>query len=242
MNIRYFTLILGAAAEIILAVVFFSLIPSSLLPSDIRWLDFIVMSVINIIFILNVLFPLVSLDDKSHKEVAGLGIQWTSTGWYSALAFLFLIGNIIYTWQTLSQPLSFGIQATIQSALLLFFLGGIVASRASMNKAQKVYSEQKAEKKGKESVKAAVASLLATAEDTPLIPADITKRIRDIFSDTRYISPSGSPEASKADKAIISDCDIIEVALRDYEMNRDMIAQQLSRLEQDLKRRRNLKN
>lgn len=242
MNIRYSTLILGAAAEIILAVVFFSLIPSDILPGDIRWLDFVVMSVINIIFILNVLFPLVTLDDKSHKEVAGLGIQWTATGWYASLAFLFLIGNIIYSWQSLSHPLSFGIQATIQSIFLLFFMGGIVASRASMNKAQEVYSEQSAEKKGKANIKAAVASLLATAEDTPSIPADITGKIRDIAADTRYISPSGSLEASKADKAIINECDIIEVALSDYEMNRDMISRQLSRLEQDMRRRRNLRN
>ncbi|MDE6562422.1 MAG: hypothetical protein K2K75_13655 [Muribaculaceae bacterium] len=242
MNIRYSTLILGAAAEIILAVVFFSLIPSDILTGDIRWLDFIVMSVINIIFILNVLFPFVNLDDKSHKEVAGLGIQWTATGWYAALAFLFLIGNIIYSWQSMSHPLSFGIQATIQSAILLFYIGGIVASRASMNKSQEVYSEQSAEKKGKANIKAAVTSLLATTEETPLIPADITGRIRDIAADTRYISPSSTSEASEADKAIIRDCDIIEVALRDYEMNRDMISRQLSRLEQDMKRRRNLRN
>ena len=242
MNIRYSTLILGAAAEIILAVVFFSLIPSDILSGDIRWLDFIVMSVINIIFILNVLFPLVTLDDRSHKEVAGLGIQWTATGWYAALAFLFLIGNIIYSWQSMSHPLSFGIQATVQSAILLFYLGGMVASRASMNKAQEVYSEQSAEKKGKADIKAAVAELLATAEDTPSIPADVAKRIRDIATEARYISPSGSSEAYEADKAIISDCDIIEVALREYEMNRDIISRQISRLEQDLKRRRSLRN
>ncbi len=242
MNIKYFTILLGIAAEIILAVVFFSLIPLELLQNDVRWLDFLVMSVINIIFILNVLFPLVALEDKAHKEVAGLGIQWTSTAWYSVIAFLFIIGNIIYSWQALSPALSFGIQATIQSILLLCFLGGIVASRASMAKAQEVYIEQKEEKKGKVSIKAAVGTLLANAEDTPLLPTELTERIRKIYSDTRYISPSGSKEAIIADKAIIQDCDIIQAAFCDYEMNQKLISQQLTRLENDLIRRRNLKN
>lgn len=241
MNIKYFTILLGIAAEAILAVVFFSLIPLDILPNDVRWLDFIVMSVINIISILNVLFPLVNLDDKSHKEVAGLGIQWTSTAWYSAIAFLFIIGNIIYTWQTSDPALGFGIQATVQSILLLCFLGGIVASRASMEKAREVYIGQAIEKKGKASIKAAAGAMLATAEDTPSLPTELIERIRNINSDTRYISPSNSEDAIMADKAIIQDCDIIEVALSDYEMNHEMISQQLSRLENDLRRRRNLK-
>ncbi len=242
MNTRLLTLILVLFAEAIIAIIFFYLIPIQILPTDIRWLDFIVLTVINIIFVLNILFPLVRLDDKSHQEVAGLGIQWTATGWYAALAFLFMVGNIIYAWQSLSPALSFGIQAIIQSILLLCFCGGIVASRASMQKAQEVYESESREKKGKADIKAALSDLLAKAENTPKLPAEITDRIRRISADTRYITPSGSAEAKKADKTIINDCDIIEVALSDYDMNREIITLNLSRLENDLKSRRSLQN
>lgn len=227
-------------AEAIIAIIFFYLIPLQILPNDIRWLDFTVMTVINIIFVLNILFPLVRLDEKGHQEVAGLGIQWTATGWYAAIAFLFLVGNIIYSWQSLSPALSFGIQATIQSILLLCFFGGIVASRTSMQKALEVYEAESIEKKGKADIKAEVADLLSTAERIPTLPTEITDRIRRIAADTRYITPSSSAEARKADKTIINDCDIIAVALNDYEMNREIITINLSRLENDLKRRRSL--
>lgn len=240
MQIRILTILLSLAAEAILATVFFVLIPPETLPADIRWLDFGVMTVVNIVYVLNIFFPFVDTTDRSHKEVGALGIRWASTGLYTSLAFLFMLGNIIYASQNFSRAMSFGLQATIQAALLLFFFCGIVASTAAMEKTKEVYMREKIVKAGKADIRAAVAQVLAVAEDAPDIPGELTDRIRRISSDTRYISPTVSPESMKADKNIISDCDALEASLTDYKINREQVESQLARLERDLHRRKSL--
>ncbi len=239
MQIRIFTILLSLAAEAIIAGVFFLLIPHEALPDGIRWLDFAVMTAINIIYVLNVFFPFVHIGDKSHKETGGLGLRWAATGWYSALAFLFMLVNIIYAWYE-SRAMGFGLQATVQATLLLFFLCGIVASKASIDKAREVYDRETALKKGKADIKTAVAGVLSAAEDNAAFPADLAERIRKIASDTRYISPSASAESTMADDKVIGDCDNLAAYLTDFEMNKDQIAAMIAKLERDLQVRKKL--
>lgn len=238
MQIRILTIFLSLAAEAILAVVFFALIPHDVLPADIRWLDFAVMTTINVVYVLNIFFPFVRTDDKSHKEVGGLGLRWAATGWYSALAFFFMLGNIIYAWHE-TRAMGFGLQATIQAALLLSFLAGIVASMAAIDKTQEVYRREQAAKKGKADIKSAVAAVLAACGDQPDIPAEFTDRIRRIAADTRFISPSASAESRMADKKIINDCDNLEASLSACEMDSEEVAALITRLERDLQARKN---
>lgn len=239
MQIRIFTILLSLAAEAILAVVFFVLIPHEWLADDLRWLDFAVMTVINSIWVCNILFPFVNLADRSHKEVGGLGLRWTATGWYSALAFLFLLANIIYA-RYESHAMGFGLQATIQAALLLLFLCGIVASKASIDKSRDVYVREMAVKKGKADIKAAVAGVLSAAEDTAAFPHELTGRIRRVASDTRYMAPSASAESTMADEKILDDCDSLMAYLTDPAMNKELIETCVGRLERDLQARRRL--
>lgn len=239
MLIRLFTILLSLAAEAILAVVFFVLIPAEVLSADIRWLDFAVMTAINIVYVLNIFFPFVRIGDRSHKEVGGLGIRWASTGWYTALAFLFMLANIIYAWQY-SHALGFGLQATIQAALLLLFMCGIVASKASIDKAGEVYEREKIVKSGKADVKAAVAGVLAAAEDQPDLPGAVTDRLRRIVSEVRYISPSASADSILADRRIISDCDSLVAYFSDCKMNKDLITDMTASLERNIERRKKI--
>ncbi|MDE5585881.1 MAG: hypothetical protein K2I92_06005 [Muribaculaceae bacterium] len=114
MNTRIYTIAIAIAAEALIAVAMFVIIPDAVLSTSIRWLDFSVLTIINAIYALNVIIPFVDLSDRSHKEVATLGIRWTATGWYSALAFLFMLGNIIYAWNYYGDEWSFPVQATAQ--------------------------------------------------------------------------------------------------------------------------------
>lgn len=242
MKIRILTIFIALAAEIILAVIFFSLIPEEIMPLDIRWLDFVVLTIINAIFILNILFPLVNMHDKSHKEVAGLGLQWSATGWYTAIAVLFMGANILYTGLEARPALSFGIQATIQGILLLLFAAGIVSSQSSIEKAKEVYASQSYEKRGKADIKAAVAKALYAAEDSGNVPAEVAERLKHILADTRYLSPSDTQEAKALDHSITENCEALAVAFIDYNMNGNRIAQLLASLENNMKRRRAISN
>lgn len=240
MQIRISTILLSLATEAIWAVVFFSLIPADVIPADIRWLDFAVMTAINIVYVLNILFPFVNFADKSHKEVSALGIRWSSTGLYTAIAFLFLLANILYAWRNSSPAMGFGLQATVQAALLLLFIGGVVASKASMEKAKEVHEKEMIMKRGKADIKAAVGAVLAAAEGAPGVPRELTDRLRRIASATRYISPSASADSMLADKKIIEDCDRLRAYFADYGMNKDQIADCVTKLDRDLRARKAL--
>ncbi len=240
MNTRILTIAFSIGIEVLFAIVVFALIPDWVLTDEIRWLDFIVLTIINVVCLLNVIFPFVNLSDKSHKEVAGLGIRWTATGWYIALALLFMLGCIIYVWQTGEEGCSFGLQALVQGALLLLFLGGIIASNASMDKAKQVYVEEQRTKKGKADVKAALADLRNATESHRDIDPELKRRILDAVAEGRYLTPSYAPEAREADEAIILDCEALATGLTDFSLNKSIAEDRLFRLENDIRRRKRL--
>lgn len=239
MKTRISIIILTLAAIALIAVAFFVIIPDHVITDSIRWLDFAVMTVITAIYALNVLFPFIDESDRSHKEVASLGIRWTATGWYGALAFLFMVGNIIYDWQY-GHACGFSVQATVQGALFLFFLMGIVSSRAAMRKAQDVYIAEKRTLKGKTEVKVSLAHLLSAAEARRDLSPETARRIRQAVAEGRYITPSLSEEAKDTDNAIMFDCDALATALIDFENNQTIIEDRLHRLETDIRRRKRL--
>ena len=238
MNTRIYTIAIAIAAEALIAVAMFAIIPDAVLPDSIRWLDFSVLTIINAIYALNVIVPLVDLSDSSHKEVAALGIRWSATGWYSALAFLFMLGNIIYAWNNFGEAWSFPVQATTQGALLLFFLIGIVSSQASMKKAGDVYAEEEAKKRGKADVKGALAGVLDAASRQPELSPELRERIIRAAAEGRYIAPSSSAGARDADRAIIADCDALGFALGATQPSERNIEERLYRLENDIKLRK----
>lgn len=240
MNTRILTIALALGVEALIAVAAFVLIPDWVLTDDVRWLDFIVLTIINAIAVLNVIFPLVNLADRSHKEVAGLGLRWTACGWYMGLAFLFMLVNIIYVWQSGEEACSFAVQATVQGGLLLLLLAGILSSQASMDKAKQVYVEEKITKKGKADVRAALSALRNAAEGHRDMDPETRRRIMDAVAEGRYITPSAAADAREADEAIILDCEALATALTDFSLNKSIAEDRIFRLENDIRRRKRL--
>lgn len=234
------TIVLAIAAVALMASIFFHLIPDGVLSDDIRWLDFAVMTVIIGIFTGNVLYPFVNMFDKSHKEVAALGLRWSATGWYSSLSFLFMLCNIIYAWQNQGIACSFSLQIIVQAALLLFFFSGIVASQSSMRKATAVFNEENSLISRKKDVRASLAELLVSAENKQGIGSDCLDRIRRIVSEGRYITPSSAKDAIEADRAIINGCISLESAISDFSTDQPIIEERLQRLERNVHRRKHL--
>lgn len=240
MNTRYLAIALAIGAEAMIAVGMFLLIPFWMLTDEVRWLDFTVLTLINAIVVLNVIFPFVKMSDRSHKEVAGLGIRWSATGWYAALAILFMLFNIIYVAQNGEEACGFKIQAFVQAALLLLFLCGVLFSQESINKAREVYVEEQHKKRGKADVRGALTALLNAAERQRELDPETSRRIRDLVAEGRYITPSAATEAREADEAIIFDCEALATALEDFSPKNNITEDRLFRLENALRRRKRL--
>lgn len=239
MNLRFLAIGLAVIAEILLAVLFFVLIPQDFIETNVRWLDFVVTSIVLGLCVFNMLKPMVNLQEKSAKQVGGLGIRWYSVGWYSLLAILLIAVNIFIAANG-DTPMSFAWQAFCQGILLFLLLCGLLMSEFSIKKTAEVYHSEEALKSGKADIKAEVSRLLFSAEDIPGVPSEVRNRIRALSGETRFITPSISSEALNVDKIILEDCRTIIPALTDYEMNKSLINTRLSQLERDIQRRRNL--
>ncbi len=237
MNLRYLAIALAVGAEALLAVLFFALIPEDMMARNIRWLDFIVTSIVLGLCVFNLLKPMVNLQDKSARQVGGLGIRWFSVGWYSVLALLFMTVNIFIAYDG-GEAMSFSWQTFCQGVLLLLFLCGLLASEFSIKKTADVYQSEQMLKSGKVDIKTEVSRLLYAAQDSVGVPSEIKEKIETVLGETRFITPSVSPEALSADRAIIENCRIIIPALSDFEMNKSLINTRLSQLERDMQRRR----
>lgn len=239
MNLRYLAIALAVGAEALLAVLFFALIPEDIIAGNVRWLDFIVASIVLGLWVFNILKPMVNLQDNSSRQVGGLGIRWFSVGWYSVLAMLLMVVNIFIVSDG-GTAMSFGWQAFCQGILLFLLLCGLLASEFSIKKTADVYKSEDMLKSGKADIKTEVSRLVYAAEDNAGVPSEIKDRIRTISGETRFITPSVSPEALSADRTILEDCRTIVPALSDYEMNKALINARLSQLERDIQRRRSV--
>lgn len=238
MNTKIIAILLGIAGEAIIALIFFSLLPLHVLPTDIRVLDFIVTTLVYLLLISNILTPMVNMNDPSHKEVGGLGVRWYSVILYSITALLVMAGNLGYSWITGDPALSFAFQAILQGVLLIILLWGLLGSKASIDKTQEVYQKEKELTENKADLKAALNELIHAAEDTPDIPASIKDRLKKLSGEIRYLSPSATIAVKEADRKIIQDCELIGPAFYDIKMNEESINRRIDQLERDIERRK----
>lgn len=237
MKFKILSISLGIAFEAFMALVFFVLIPDSVLESNIRALDFIVTTVVVGLWWYNMLTPAVNLDDPSHKEVGSIGIKWTAVAWYDTLALLTVFANLYQAW-TGGLQMSFTLQVFIQIALVLLLAGSLLVAEATKKKTAQIYRKEQQLKSGKVNLQSSLTQLLYEAEDIPRVPEEVKARIRRISESARYITPSGTPEALAADVNSEKDCLSLRASLFSYEMNKELVEQKIDRLERDMQRRR----
>ena len=233
-------ILLALGGEALLVFLFFFLIPPSVLSDNLRILDFIVVSVIYLVWIYNIARPAVRLDSESQKDIGGLGIRWSFTFWYSILALAVVIIPLAYTWSEGVEPLGFKAQLAIQCALLLILLIGFVSAEHGKDQVDKVYKEEKILKKEKTDIRNSLRELVFVAEDNPSTPEEVKKRLKRLSDDSRYLSPSVSADASMLDSRLLECYEQLKGALYDPEINKERINALLGQLERDYERRRKL--
>ncbi len=237
-KLSLFSILLALFGEALIALIFFYLIPEWALPTNLRVLDFVVVTAVFVIWMSNLCRPMVNLKDKSGKQVAGLGVKWFAQGLYTLCALGVVVISLVTGWSGELTAMVFKTYLLVQLGLFFLFLLGMMGAMASHRKAAEVYAQEKAVKSGKKAVRQYLADLSNAAEDAPGVPDDIRRRISELASETRYITPSESPEALRADDKITGCCDRIEFALRDYGMNKDAVERDLDQLGREIARRR----
>ena len=201
------------------------------LETKIKILDIIAICLFFTPFVPFTILPLINLGDPAHKEVGMLGIHIPVLILCSALSLILIICGIIF-------EISFKFQLFGQLAILFILLIGIVATLHSGEKVQQIHAQEQNIKEGKVSLQLIMddfSDYMATIRE--LDPVIVTK-LNTMLESIRYITPSGNMNAKLFDSQFVQSIDDLKALLRDTDLNRDKIFDEVEHLERILARRK----
>ena len=167
-------------------------------------LDIIISSIIFSLYFIDVLFPLINLNDKSARKVGSIGIRWVITFIYSIAAIgAMLVFNQEPHWELTGQMLLHGI-------LLFLMTLGIWGAFSASNKVEAVYYEQTDKRLQMEEIKRKIGVVTSKLEKRKETPASIMNGIKNLKEDIRFFSPSNAPEAFDLENNILSEIKLID--------------------------------
>ena len=203
------------------------------MPEDIKYLDMVVCCLLFTQLPLLFFIPLINLKDRSHKEVGSLGIQMYGFTFYSLAAIATMVLGYIFTW-------SFKVQLFVHIGILFFFCLMILTSLFASSKVKQRYHAEESKLRDRAILKMKMAELMdevTVAGDR--IPQSIRQPIEALNETMRYLVPSSNVEASVLEDKFCSMVDELMVLLRNIDLNKDLIAEKLIRLELTLNKRKN---
>lgn len=207
-------------------------------PENILWLDIIVASIVY--WLLATTFGLkpINLEDRTQKQVGGLGIRWYSTLMYS----LFSIGYMAICGLCAmddGQHVAFKWQLILQMLFLFLFLIGMLSTGHATKKTEEIYHKEQNIMHGKEEIKYALNDLSYTADSNPGVPSQIRASLKQISEETRYLTPSSSARALELDNRIFDVANRLRAALTSpYELNSQQIEYMIDQLRRDFQQRK----
>lgn len=236
MNKKLIALAIGIAGQALIVVLFLLLLPIEwFYTKNIVWLDMVVVSIMFWMWILNIgLIPSVARS-KFQGGFAGIGVRWTSTYMYTIAAFTFICLTVLFA--VSDSPIQFKWQIMIQAIFLFVYIVALFWSFMASEKATQVYNDQQQKKAGKIDVRNSLRKVLAAAEDNGA-PAEIIERLNMLVGETRFVTPSNSPEVIMADEKINEECLWLCSAMTDLKVNGEAISRRMEQLERNFRRRK----
>ena len=225
------TWLLAIAGEALIVagfLVFFS----NLLPSDVLVLDVIVASFIYWLFFIDLIKSWTPENDPSQKRASSLGVRWFFTIVYDIAA----IATMIYFAVAF---LPFKVQLLVQLALILFVLLGLLLASRTAARTQKIWQDEQQQRAGREDMKKALQDLKNAAELSNT-PQPVVDEIASLCDEVRYISPANTREAAELEYQFVDSVRQIQFAFREYNLNKEAIAEQLFKCKRILQQRKSI--
>lgn len=201
------------------------------LDDKVRVLDIIAACLIFTQFVLFSVFPLVNLNDSSHKEVGMLGIHISSVNLCCILSLAIIVFGIL-----LDIPFIF--QLFGQLGVLFFLLLGRIATLRAGEKVAQIHTKETRTLAGKKTLRMAMDDFMDSLATEKNIDEADKKRLEAIHESLRYLSPSANPEAMTYDEKFLQTLGDLTVMMRDSYHNKARITEEIGVLERTLLRRK----
>ena len=225
------TWLIAIAGEALIVAAFLMFF-SDLLPSDVLVLDVFVASVVYWLFFIDLIKPWTPENDPSQKRASSLGVRWFFTILYdiAAIAAMLFFAVVL---------LPFKVQLLVQLALLLFVLLGLLLASRTAARTQKIWQDEQQQRAGREDMMKILQELKSAAEISGT-PQSVVDEIASLCDEVRYISPANTNEAANLESQFVESARQIQFAFREYNMNKDAIANQLAKCKRILQQRKSI--
>lgn len=207
------------------------------IPTEVRILDMVVLSIILWVFGFDFFSPLVNLEEKHPTQVGSMGVRWTGQILYLILAVGFAIictkhaTEIAFHWQLIGQI------ALLGMLLMFYFL-----SASSSHMIKKVGEKEDQMIAGRQEMRTAVRQLLDEIAVSDNLPEYFKQNINDMDEKLRYIAPNNSAEAVAYEKQFADIASRVLIAMNNFSMNEDAIQKDLKRMQVIITNRKNIHN
>ena len=224
---RALALILGYGLIIACFIIF----GGAFIETKVLVLDIIVSCMIFTQFAVFMFFPLINTKDSSHKEVGMMGLHFMASFWCITASIALMVLGIVY-------EIPFVYQLLGQLLILFFAVIGRITAISAGNKVKSVHKKEEITLSGRAQMRREMDNFmddLATVKD---VDASVTERLQAMQEAMRFITPSANPEACAFDQQFVDTLNNLKILMRDTTLNRDKIADEVTRLERTLTRRK----
>lgn len=190
---------------------------------NVRYLSLVASVLAYALFFSDLIVPSLSLDEKSQKSIAGLGIRWFVTLFYAVTVAVAVVVMNMYN-------LSFAAQAIIHAILLLGLVLSIVGVMSAISVASSVHKQEQMIRQDITDLKGAIRRLKIKMTGCEL-PEDIITRINLWNENLRYLSPSKSDDAHQIEQQMTSEVEMLERMVSNYTLNETRILKSINTLE-----------
>lgn len=203
------------------------------LEDKIKILNIIVSCVIFTLYAGYLLFPLVEIQDKAHKEVGMIGLHFSAIITYSILSISLMVGGILF-------DLSPTIQIFGQVLFVMILFLGRTATLHAGAKVQHINNQEEYILSGKENMQESMNDFMDETIGIIKLDNSTETELQSIQESLRFISPSRNENARKLEMQFIQTLENLKVLMRDTYLNKDRISEEIKLLKNTLARRKNI--
>ena len=201
--------------------------------SEILVLNICISSVVYFLAFANVIFPWLSLKDKSQKQIGSIGPRW----FFSVLYAFFAIGLMIYL-NSVKPPVPYSNQLLIHAILFFLLLCGLYMSFSSSEKVREVYGEEKQNRDRIDEMKKATKELQLKLDAMNNMPPEIINRINELQENLRYLSPCNNNTSVELESNFLKQMRELNSCFSEPNINIDNVINNIKNCERTYKERK----
>lgn len=204
------------------------------LEQDIRVLDTVVSCFLFSLLIQVAFYPLVNLNRVVHREVASMGVRWSTLILYFTLAVGLMILGVI-------ENISFKYQLMGHILLFFLFLLGCIAYLHIEDKVYSIHHKEQELLERKELLHRQMSDFIANPMYLDALSLEMKQRLCNLHEALRFLAPTLNVESTHLEKQFSQLLLDLKVLLREPVANQAQINEKINLMESILIRRKSIK-